>query len=209
MTSSAPTRAAEPAQAPADVVVIDDAMVAAAALDPLRHRILSALSDPGSASSVAAGLGLTRQKVNYHLRILEEHGLVAMVVERPRRGLTERIMVASAHSYVVSPGVLGDLAADPKRTDRLSARYLIALAGRLIGELSALSRAADRAGRPVAALAIDSDIRFASADDRARFTAELSETVADLAARYHDESAPDGRWHRLLVAGHPKPDQGR
>ena len=30
-----------------------------------------------------------------------------LVEERPRRGLTERVLVASARSYVVSPEVLG------------------------------------------------------------------------------------------------------
>jgi hypothetical protein len=55
----------------------------------------------------------------------------------------------------------------------------------------------------VATFAIDSEIRFASAADRAAFARELSGTVKDLAARYHDESAPGGREHRLVVALHP------
>jgi hypothetical protein len=55
----------------------------------------------------------------------------------------------------------------------------------------------------VATFAIDSEIRFASAADRAEFARELSGTVKDLAARYHDECAPGGREHRLVVALHP------
>ena len=190
-----------------DVAVIDRPEAAVAALDPLRARILGALATPGSASSVAAELDLPRQKVNYHLRTLEDHGLVRLVEERPRRGLTERIVVASARSYMLSPEVLGENAAEPERSDRLSARYLIALAARLIREIGSLARGADEAGQQLATLAIDTEIRFASASRRADFTNELARTVADLAQRYHDESAQGGRWHRLIVAAHPKPTE--
>jgi DNA-binding transcriptional ArsR family regulator len=82
--------------------VIDDPTVAAAALGPIRARVLFTLRSPGSATTVAAAIGETRQKVNYHLRALEQLGLVRLVEDRPRRGLTERVVVASARSYVLS-----------------------------------------------------------------------------------------------------------
>ncbi len=189
-----------------DVQVIEEPEAAAVVLDPLRARILGALAEPGSATTVADALDEPRQKVNYHLRALESHGLVVLVEERPRRGLTERILVASASSYVLAPSVLGANAASPARVDRLSTRYLIAVAGRVIEEVGRLARRADAAGQPLATLTIDTEIRFASATDRAAFTSELTAAVHDLAARHHDESAPRGRWHRLVVAAHPHPD---
>lgn len=188
-----------------DLEVLDQPSVAAAALDPMRAAILAALAEPGSASTVADGLGIARQKVNYHLRVLEAAGLVRFVEERPRRGLTERVVVATAKSYVISPEALGDTAADPNRTDRLSTSYLIAVAARMIREVAELARGAERARKPLATLAIDTEIRFASAADRAAFTDELAATVTSLAARYHDERSPNGRWHRLIVAAHPRP----
>lgn len=188
-----------------DLEVIDDPAVAAVALDPLRARILAALAEPGSATTVARTIGASRQKVNYHLRSLEEHGLVRFVEERPRRGLTERVVVASARSYVVSPAALGDTAVDPARTDRLSARYLVALAARMVREVADLARAAEAAHQPLATLAIDTEIRFASAADRAEFTEALAGAVTTLVAEYHDDAAPGGRWHRLVVAAHPCP----
>jgi len=189
-----------------DLQVIDEPAAALAVLDPVRARVLAALSEPASATGVANALGEPRQKVNYHLRTLEGHGLVHLVEERPRRGLTERVMVASARSYVLSPSVLGASAATPERTDRLSARYLIAVAARMVREVAQLARRAEKAGQPLATLAIDSEIRFASAAERAQFTAELSQAVTSLAAHYHNESSPGGRWHRLIVAAHPRPD---
>ncbi len=185
--------------------MIDQPAAAVAALDPVRGRILAELAEPGSASTVAAALGLGRQQVNYHLRTLEQHGLVELVEERPRRGLTERVMQATARSYVIATPGLGRDEAEPARTDRWSARYLVALAARLVREVGDLARRADQAGKPLATLAIDTEVRFASAADRAAFTRELADTVADLAARYHDESAPAGRWHRVIVAAHPRP----
>jgi DNA-binding transcriptional ArsR family regulator len=188
-----------------DLAMVDDPAVAASLLDPKRARVLAALAEPGSSTSVAAALGLTRQQVNYHLRALEAHDLLVQVGTRQRRGLTERLVRATARGYVVSPAVLGALAADPDRTDRLSARYLIALASRVVREVGGLVRAAGRADQQLASLSLDTDIRFATAADRAAFTAELTAGIHELTARYHDDSAANGRWHRLVVAAYPRP----
>lgn len=188
-----------------DVQVIDRPAAAAAVLEPVRARILAELVVPGSASSVATALGESRQRVNYHLRALERHGLVRRVGSRQRRGLTEQLLEATARAYVLSPTPPGGPVPDPARSDRLSAQYAIALAARLLREVAELARRADEARRPLATLALDADIRFASAADRAAFTAELTAAVRALTARYHDEDAPGGRWHRLLVAAHPRP----
>lgn len=189
-----------------DVEVIDDPAAAVVALDPIRARLLAALAEPGSASTLAARVGLTRQKVNYHLRSLEAHGLVRLVEERRWGGLTERFLVATAASYVVSPGALGEAGTDPARTsDRLSARYLIALAARIVREVADLARRAETQDKRLATLAIDTEIRFRSAAERAAFTDELAGAVTSLVSRYHDASAPGGRSHRLVVAAHPLP----
>jgi DNA-binding transcriptional ArsR family regulator len=186
-----------------DVEVIESPAAAAVALDPIRARLLAELVEPGSAATLATRVGLARQKVNYHLRALEAHGLVELAEERKRGGITERILRATAAHYVVSPGALGDTAADPdKAADRLSAGYLVALAGRVVREVGNLARRADAAGKRLPTMAIDTEIRFRSADDRAAFADELTAAVLDLAARYHHD---DGRPHRLVVAAHPKP----
>ncbi len=190
-----------------DLQVITEPVVAAAALEPTRVQVLAALAEPGSASSVGAALGIPRQRVNYHLRALEEHGLVVQVGVRQRRGLQERLVQASATAYLVAPDALGPLAPAPERTNRLSTRYLIALAARVIREVSVLAGLAEAAGKPLASLAIDTEVRFASAADRAAFTADLRDAVIGLTAKYHDESAPDGRRHRLIVAAHPIPPE--
>jgi len=86
-----------------DVAVIDDPAAAEASLDPIRARLLAELAQPGSASSLAERVGLTRQKANYHLRALERHGLAELVEERRKGNVTERVLQATAAAYVISP----------------------------------------------------------------------------------------------------------
>ena len=193
-----------------DIEVIERPAAAAAELDPILSRLLSELAEPASAAALAERVGIPRQKVNYHLRALEAHGLVEVAEHRKWGGLTERRMVASATSYVVSPGALGPVAADPGRTrDRLSASYLIALAARIMREISDLGRRARETGKRLPTLSLDAEVRFRSAADRAAFTGELTEAVTRLVARYHDENAQGGRSHRLVVVSHPLPQARR
>src|SRR6266545_4407244 len=166
---------------------------------------IQVIDDP-AAATVAMRVGLARQKVNYHLHALEAHGLVRLAHERKWGGLTERLLVATAASYVVSPGALGPVAIHPNReVDRLSASYLIALGARIVREVGDLVRRAKEAGKRLATLAVDTEVRFRSPADRAAFSHELTEAITKLVSKYHDESAPGGRAHRLVVVAHPLP----
>jgi DNA-binding transcriptional ArsR family regulator len=192
------------------VEVIEDPAVATVALEPVRSRLLSELAEPASAATLANRIGIPRQKINYHLRALEAHGLVRMAEKRRWGGLTERLLVATAASYVVSPQALGPVATDPGRTtDRLSASYLIALAARIIREVSSLLRRSRESDKRLATLALDTEIRFRTASDRAAFTDELVQALTSIVSRYHDESAPGGRSHRLVLVSHPLPQEPR
>ena len=187
-----------------DVAVIEDPAAAEASLDPIRARLLAELAEPASVTMLAGRVGLARQKVNYHLKALEQHGLIELVELRRKGNVTERVMRATAGSYVISPAALATVAPDPARApDRLSARWLLAVAARLVRDVGALITGADRANKRVATFAIDGEIRFGSAADRAAFAEELANTVTALVGRYHDEQTPGGRPHRLVVALHP------
>ena len=193
-----------------DVDVIDDPAAAVVALDPVRSRLLAELTTPASAAALAARLGIARQKINYHLRALEAHGLVQVAETRRWGGLTERRLIATAASYVVSPRALGPAASDPEReTDRLSASYLIALAARVVREVGDLLRRSRAAGQSLPSLSIDAEIRFRSPVERAAFTEELTHAITGLVSRYHDAFAPGGRAHRLVVVAHPLPREAR
>ncbi|MFJ4767717.1 ArsR/SmtB family transcription factor [Streptomyces uncialis] len=188
-----------------EVAVIEDAAAAEASLDPMRARLLAALAaGPASASMLAARVGLARQKVNYHLKALERHGLIELVEERRKGNVTERVMRATAESFVISPVVAEGVRPDPARfTDHLSARWLLAVAAQLVGDVGALVTGATKARKRLATFAMDGRVRFASAADRAAFAEELAGAVTALVAKYHTDSAEAGRDHRVVVALHP------
>jgi biotin operon repressor len=78
------------------VAVVTRDRAAGALVAPTRRRILNLLRAPGSATTVASRLGLSRQLVNYHVRALESAGLVEEIDRRQRRGLEERVVRATA-----------------------------------------------------------------------------------------------------------------
>src|SRR5689334_23213732 len=138
-----------------EVAVITDPAAAAVAVDPIRSRLLAELRQPASATTLATRLGMPRQKVNYHLRTLESHRLVREAERRRWGGLTERVLVASASSFVVSPAALGPAATEPERVaDHLSASYLIALAGRIVREVGHLLTLAKQRDKGLATLSL-------------------------------------------------------
>ncbi|TPX00575.1 helix-turn-helix transcriptional regulator [Schumannella luteola] len=182
--------------------MLTDRAAVESALDPIRAAILDALDEPASASAVASAVGLTRQKANYHLRALEAHGLVEEAETRSWGGIVERLMRRTARRLVVAPELLQGEVADPEQiADRLSIAYLIALGARTVSEGGVVARAAADGAR-VPTLALDAVIGFASAEDRAAFSAELQSAIAALVARYHHD---DGRPHRLAVSSYPRP----
>ena len=193
-----------------DVQVIENPAAAAVALDPVRSRLLAELAEPASAGSLAHRLEIPRQKLNYHLRALEAHGLVKVAEKRKWGGLTERLLVATATSYMVSPVAMSAVAVDPKRmADHLSASYLIALAARIVREVGSLVRRSEQTNKRLATLAIDTEVHFRSPSDRAAFTQELSASITHLVAKFHDPSAAEARPHRLVLVAHPLPKSSR
>ena len=115
-----------------------------------------------------------------------------------------RDSVAAAHD--LTPAALGPIAADPARNrDRFSASYLIALAARIVREVGELWRLARQQDKRLATLSLDTVISFKSPAERAAFTQDLTDAIAALAARYHDDSSPGARPHRLIVAAYPAP----
>lgn len=186
----------------AEIVRSRDA--AAALLHPERHRILELLRTPDSASGLGRKLGLARQRLNYHLKELESAGLVELVEERRRGNCTERLLRTTATTYLLSPEVLGTLGETVGAAqEAFSSAYLVQAAGKTIHDLGILREKAKKAGKSLATLTIESEVRFASPADRHAFATELANAVAALVARYHQPDHPQGRDFRLLVGVHP------
>ncbi len=184
--------------------MIQTPRAASAALADLRVSILNALREPNSASGLASVLGLPRQKVNYHVRQLEDEGLVRKVGERPARGFTEILMQTVARRFLIAPQVLGDVAADRKDIeDQVSSMYLAALAAEVIQDLAELRPKAEQQEKRLATLSLASTVRFKSMEDQRAFADKLTMFVADLIREYHADS---GREFKLMAGVYPNPD---
>jgi biotin operon repressor len=76
-------------------IVRDGRRAALLVQHPLRSRILNVARAPMSPSAIAAELGESRQKINYHVRQLRRAGFLRAAGRRRKRGLVEQRVVAS------------------------------------------------------------------------------------------------------------------
>ena len=191
-----------------DIQVIEDPAAAAVALEPMRSRLLSELAAPASAATLAARVGLARQKVNYHLNAPEAHGAGA-AGPRTQMGRADRTAARGDGRFLRRlAGCPGSGRRGPESGDRQAVRELPHCGWpRVVREVGDLVRRATETGKRLATLAVDTEIRFRSAADRAAFSNELAEAITRLVSKYHDESAPGGRAHRLVVVAHPLPQK--
>lgn len=184
--------------------VVHDPRAAALLAAPIRRRILEALAEPASATQLAERLGVSRQGIAYHVRQLEAHGFLELDREEARRGCTERILRRTARAFVASNEVFGTAGLDPEHVkDRFSSEYLLALAGRMTHEVGLAQAASERKGARLPTLGTDVAVRLPSPERRQAFAEELLEAITRIAAKYHDESAADGRDYRVVLGAYP------
>jgi DNA-binding transcriptional ArsR family regulator len=185
------------------VQVLTDASQLAAALSPLRLRVLREMQEPQSATSLSPRLGLSRQTLNYHLRELEREGFLEVVEERPRRGCVERLLQVTSRAFVVNPALLGVLSDDPNQArDAFSSAFLLATATRVIRDVVVLGHRARAVEQRLATFTMDCEIGFESPAAFRGFTEELAPLVAALAAKY-DSSSANSRRFRVVLGSHP------
>ncbi len=192
--------------------VRDRTRVGALVEHPLRLAILHAASAPRSATEIAAGLGLPRQRVNYHIGRLRRAGFLVPAGRRRRRGLFEQRYTATAQAYVLDPAVLGPVRVRAELIrDRLSAEYLVALSNQIQSDLSQVLSEATRQDKRVATMSISTEFRFAGPEQRARFARALERAITRLVGRYAapaqsaDGQPLPGRLFRLVVGCYPPP----
>ena len=92
--------------------------------------------------------------------------------------MCRKVGTEQTYRTIVSPSALGPVAGEPDRnTDHLSANYLIALRARVVREVGDLVRGATAAGKRMATLSANTEIRFRSPTERAAFGHELTEAI--------------------------------
>jgi DNA-binding transcriptional ArsR family regulator len=168
------------------------------------------LREPASATEVAAALGIPRQRVNYHVKALENAGLIELVEERRRRGCTERVMRATAHAFVVDPSVLvpsGNPPASVRARDRFAAEHLMSTAAATVREVGRMVTAADAGNKRLLTFTVETELRFSQPADVHRFTAAVAEAIARTAEQH--TTRQEGRPYRVVLGGYPAPARHR
>ena len=184
--------------------IIDDPTRARVALQPIRLRLLHLLERPRSAPHVAKAMGMPRQRVLYHLRMLEAQRLVEAHDHGRVGRRIDRSYVRTATSYAIAPKTLGGVAVDTRTVaDAFSAAYLSAVAGRALNDLAALGRAAAARGKRVPTITLETAVRFATPADQRQFADELTTALTTLAAKYHHPGTTHGRTFRVFACGYP------
>jgi DNA-binding transcriptional ArsR family regulator len=189
---------------------ITDRTLAAEILQPLRLEILRLARAPVSASELSLRLGLSRQRVNYHVRLLARGGFLRRAGRRRRRNMIEQRYVASARAFLLSPELLGAVGADWRRIeDTASAGYLLALGCQMESDVIRVWRETEKTGKGVATLSLKSQFRFESLEQTERFTRALQEAVVRVVTEHTspnlrpDGSPAAGRPYRLVLGCYP------
>jgi DNA-binding transcriptional ArsR family regulator len=191
------------------VQLLDEPERVRTALSPVRRQLLERLREPGSATTLAAQLETSRQRVNYHLKALEAAGLVELVEERQRRGFTERVVRARATALLVDPDIALHRG-DERSQDRFAAEHLLDAATGLVRDVARMQAAADAEGSRLMTFTLDTEIAFARPADLEAFVLDLAAAVEELGRRHgagRSDGADERRPYRVVVGGHPAPRQ--
>lgn len=173
------------------VLQVDDPAVLQALSHPTRVAILDRLRDPASAASVAREIGQPRQRINYHLKELEQAGLVEQVGEERAGNFVASLYRSVARAFVVSPKVAWS---DPRRMEALRSQHsletLVALGERMTKDSAELLDRAAFDGEEISSASVSAEVFFASEQERSAFMDEYLESLRSLVEKY---AAPDGR----------------
>lgn len=192
-----------------DVLYIEDAEQAATLLHPLRLDLLKRMAEARTCQELAAQVGQTAQKVYYHVKVLEQAGLVEKTAERRVRGIMEGFYRAQARSYWLSPQLVGRVGGKRRAQEQLSLGFLLNLAEELQADIGHLAQADER---EIPSLGLSMQIALRDGKQRTTFMAELQQTLQTLAAKYSirdgDAAPAAGQRFKLMVACYPEEGMG-
>jgi DNA-binding transcriptional ArsR family regulator len=180
-----------------DIFYLERLDQAEALLRPGRIEILRELASPASCTDVGARLGQAPQKVYYHVKRMEQAGLVDRVAERQVRGITEGIYQASGSSYWLAPALVGAIG-QRRAQDEMSLGFLLSLSEQMQSDLARLARGTGE--RP--SLGMSGEVRL-QPERRQEFLADLRAAIEDLLTRYGEG---EGMPFRIAFACYPKED---
>ena len=199
-----------------EVLYIEDVVQAAALLKPQRIEMLKLMDHPRTCLELGKVFGETPQKIYYHIKALQNAGLVEQVGERRVRGTVEGSYQARARSYWLASDLVGQIGGAAIAQDQASLRHLLSLTEEMRGDIGHL---AQQVGREIPSLGLSLHVELDDESRRADFIADVQHMAQILAHKYgataHDESddgedgddddaQPPRPLFRLVLACYPK-----
>lgn len=163
-----------------DQLEIDDIEVFEVLNNPLRFRIVRRFAEPKSIREVAAELDVPPTRLYYHVNLLEEAGIIAVVETRKVGAMLQKVYQTRAKSFRPSPKLSqGDH--DPRELAKAAAGVI--LDGARVDAEEALSRHIQRirGGDTDAKLAgsIGRSLAYLSESEAREFAEKLEKLVAE------------------------------
>ncbi|HEX9989513.1 MAG TPA: helix-turn-helix domain-containing protein [Chloroflexia bacterium] len=189
-----------------DVLYIERVEQATTLLKPHRIELLKRMDQPRTCPELAGFFGETPQKIYYHVKALENAGLVERTGERRVRGVVEGFYQAKARSYWLAPQLVGRSGGRRSAQDQMSLRVLLSLAEEIHDDIGHL---AQETAREVPSLGLSAHIHLPDGNRRAEFLQEVQRAFQDLARKYglpEGDTTPagPGQGFRLVLACYPK-----
>jgi DNA-binding transcriptional ArsR family regulator len=179
-----------------EVLYLERVEQAEALMKPKRVQVLRQFDEPRTCTQVGAALGESPQAVYYHVKRLQAADLIELVEERRVRGITEGVYRAAAHSYWVSPELVGRLGPDREAADHLGLGFLLSLAETLQADLAGLAAAP----AVLPSFGVAGEVHL-SPDQGAAFVGDLQRAFAEVLERYGGST--EGHAFRLALACYP------
>lgn len=189
------------------VQFLSDPEQVAAIANPIRAQILDALQVPSTSAAVARSFGRSRQSVGYHVKALENLGLLRRTGERRNGNFVEQLFQATARRFVVASA----FAADPERLagvfrDQVSLAALAELGEQLQRDAVGLIDAAAFRGVEIPSVSIEANVRLPDEAARTAFMADITAALRSVLEKYGGATATDAEdadGFRVVFATYP------
>lgn len=191
-----------------DVLYIQEIEQASALMQPLRIQLLRLMSEPRTCTDLGKQVGQSPQRVYYHVKKLEDSGLVDKTEEQRVRGIMEGYYQAKARSYWLSPRLVGRLGGKRSAQEQASLGYLLSLAEEVQNDIGLLGQL-DFGEIP--SLGVSAQIELKDEEERAAFMADVKTMFQELARKYGHQSEETqqlkediGPSYKLALACYPQ-----
>src|SRR4051812_26516191 len=149
-----------------EVLYIEDVDQAAALLKPQRIEMLKLMDRPRTCPELGKIFGETAQKIYYHIKALQNAGLVEQVGERRVRGTVEGSYQAAARSYWLAADLVGQIGGQDVTRDQVSLRHLLSLTEEMQSDIGHL---AQQVGKEIPSLGVSLHVELADEARRGEF----------------------------------------